>query len=120
MNITSTTKTLKTFFDQVAPSYVEDCAPIGADFPYLVYSLSTQEFTREGIIQVRIFSQSRSIEEVATLTDELEALIGEAGTVLDNGRGYLWLYKGIPFAQIEPTYEDNLKGMYIILRYRNV
>lgn len=120
MNITSTAKTLNRFFNQVATSWLEDNVPTGATFPYITYSLASEAFGEEGVLQVRIWTQSRSIQEACALTDKLEGLITEGGTVLENGNGYLWLYKGSPFAQLEPTTEEDIKAMYIVLGYRNI
>lgn len=120
MNIIENSKTLTRFLKQFAPIWVEDCVPVGTSFPYGTYTLSNEEFGGEGIIQVRFFSESTSLEEVATIVSNLERAIGEAGVLLRNGNGYLWVYKGSPFVQIEPTGEDNLRAMYVVLSYRNV
>ena len=120
MQLLETTKLLNDFFGKITNSFIEDCVPISQTFPYLTYSLNIQEFSREGILQVRIWDESSSVNNIIELGDKLEQLIGENGVILQGEQGYIWLYKGIPFMQIEPTYEDKIKSIYILLRYRNM
>ena len=122
MNLLSTNKTIYDFLSDTlgVDVWVEDSVPINSKFPYTTFTLANEAFTTEGLIQVRVFTENRSIKEVVGLSDKLEKAIGEAGTLLRNGRGYIWLYKGSPFAQLEPTLEENLKTVYINLLYRNV
>lgn len=120
MNITTTTKLLKTFFDGFAPSYLENCVPPGTATPYATFTLNNEKFGHEGLIQLRIFDESTSIENICSLTDRVEEAIGHGGKLINGPNGVIWIYKGSPFAQVEPQQEENLKVMYINLIYRNM
>lgn len=120
MNITNTTKVLKKFFDGFAPSWLENCVPPNTPTPYATFTLNNEMFDHEGLIQLRFFDESTSIEKICGLTDKVEEAIGHGGKLLQGPNGAIWLYKGSPFAQIEPTEEEHLRVMYINLRYRNM
>ena len=122
MNLINTNQTIYKFLEQTlgVPVWVEDSVPINAKFPYGVFTLNNEAFTMEGLLQVRIFTEERSVKPVVDLADKLSAAVGEGGALLRNGNGYIWLYKGSPFAQLEPTLEEGLKAVYINLLYRNV
>ena len=119
MNLINTAKTLKEFFNQFAPAWLEDSVPVGIQTPYCAYTLTTEAFDKEGLIQVHFYHESPSVAKVIELADKLGDAIGPAGTLLKGEGGGIWLYKGEPFAQLEPTGEENLKAVYITLTYRN-
>lgn len=119
MDITNVAKTLKTFFSQFAPAFIKDSVPVGTQSPYCAYSLITESFDSEGIIQLHIYNDGSGIAELLEIAGRIETTIGESGILLPGGNGYLWLYKGTPFAQIEPMGEEDFNGVYVTINFRN-
>lgn len=115
-SIRSVARSVNSFLSNIAPPFLENNVPDNAAFPYLTYTLSSEEFGKEGMLQIRIFTKSTSTTQVGDLTDKLESLVRQ-GTVLKLDDGTIWLYKGSPFAQYI-TEENNVKSCYILLNYR--
>lgn len=111
-------KVINSFLNKITTAFLENSVPTGTPYPYITYSLSSEDFGEEGLIQVRIWTKSTSVLQVADLTDKLEELIGHEGITLNLEDGNIWLYKGSPFAQFVTDEDINIKSVYIVLNYR--
>ena len=120
MNILDTTKTINTFLESFGVSaWLEDCVPVGIEGPFCTYSLTSEAFDSEGLIQVHFYEEGTSIRNLLDLTNKLREKLGHGGLYFATESGGIWIYKGAPFAQVEPIpNEENYKAMYINLVYR--
>lgn len=111
-------KSIYSFFSPIAPAFLENSVPSGTPFPYITYSLNSEDWFKEGLIQVRIWTKSSSLIQVADLTDKLEDIIGNGITVKLVGGGTIYIYKGSPFAQFVSDDDISIKTVYINLNYK--
>lgn len=105
---TELSKTLFSFFGQLGYNvYMENLVPTGATFPYITIIYESNSTLGEStILQGRIWTKSTSRKTVNEISDKLYELIGEGDTLaINNGYGYIALYKGSPF--IQPYVEDD-------------
>lgn len=103
-------KTYYGFFNEIMPSYVEGYVPPNTPFPYLTYQVIDNENLVNSIQQIRMWTKSSSMMELAGYIDKLEDSIGH-GLVLkvENG-GEILLTKGSPFMQLVADEDINIKS----------
>lgn len=102
----------------IAPAYLEGLVLPGTPYPYITYTLNNEDMFQEGLIQVRIWTKSKFLIQVAELTDELEEIIGNGVTIKLSGGGSIYFYKGSPFAQFVSDDDISIKTVYINLNYK--
>lgn len=111
-------KSIYNFLSPIAPAFLENSVPAGTPFPYITYSLNSEDWFNEGLMQVRIWTKSSSLVQVSDLTDKLEDIIGNGIAVKLVGGGTIYIYKGSPFAQFVSDDDISIKTVYINLNYK--
>lgn len=100
-------------------AYEENSVPTGDDapsYPYITYSLSTDDFGSEIPVTASLWYRSTSWVECNSKTEEIGTRIGRGGVMLSCDGGAVWLKKGQPFAQ---NMSDNSDSM-IKRKYLNI
>lgn len=116
MKFTEVAKTLNSYFNQFGNAYLENNVPKDAKRPYITYSLSVTEELEDGLLQVKIYDNSKSIVKVSEITDKISDSIGY-GILEQAETGNIYLRKGSPFAQY--INEDNTElSVYINIVYK--
>lgn len=98
---TDIAKTLYSYFSQFSNAYVKGNVPDNAARPYLTYTVDYTPNFDDNIIQVMIYTEGKSISEVAGIVDSIGENIGEGMIIKANGDSFtsMYLRKGSPFAQ---------------------
>lgn len=111
---TDISKTLNSYFNQFCSSYLKNNVPKNAKKPYLTYTVQEGQEFEDNIIQVMIYSDSKSVTEVATIADSIGDNLGEGITINAIGTSFTTMYlrKGTPFAQ---GMNDDTTGMCIYI-----
>ena len=119
--MTNTAKALNAFWSSFGlPAYPEDNVPERtADGrplspPYITYALIEPNWDAPVSTYARVWYRSEGYEAIHAKIDEIAARI-PAGTgvrVLTDG-GFLWLNRGTPWAQDQPTLDRYLKVAYL-------
>lgn len=98
-------------------AYEENTVPTGEDapkFPYLTYSVSTDEIGREIALNASLWYRSDSWADINAKTEDIAQKIGRGGCLVHFDEGSIWLKKGQPFAQNMGDESDNMiKRKYI-------
>lgn len=101
------------------PVYEENTVPTGDDapaFPYITYSLVTDDFGGEVALTANVWYRSTSWTECNAKTEEISKAIGRGGKVLPCDGGAIWIKKGQPFAQnVGDGADDMIRRKYINL-----
>lgn len=95
-------------------AYPEQNIPNNAELPYITYTLQEYDFQTPGFIQMRLWNVSDGYSEINSLIDSIEAEVRN-GKSLFTDSGIIYLYKGSPWCQYQPTEEINLKIAYLNL-----
>ena len=96
------------------PAYDETSVPDDAAFPYITYNAAVGEF--EHIIQLTasVWYRSSSWADISNKVDEIsESIYPYKLLRVDNG--YIYIYKGDPFAQRMADENNTLRRVYLIL-----
>lgn len=69
--------------------------------PYLTYEQSTDSFSNDSgvYITVNLFYRSTSWTAINAKTEEISAVIGNGGKIIDFDGGHIWIKRGRPFAR---------------------
>lgn len=101
------------FWSQFAiPAYDENSVPDDAQMPYITYNVMTDALSAVLPMSGRIWYNSSSWKEITLKSKEISLKIGD-GIVQKLDEGYMYLYKGTPFAQRMSSEKDNVKMIYI-------
>ena len=101
------------FFAQLGiPVYLENGIPTDAAFPYLSWSPALWDWTRGGLITVRIWDRAFSYTRLCELADRFWELVPDT---IPTETGYIALAKGDPWAQIQPLQDTVVKAVYFNL-----
>lgn len=70
-------------------------------FPYLTCELATGSFSDDISIPmtVNLYYRSESWTAINAKTEEISAVIGYGGKIIDFTGGHIWIKRGTPFAQ---------------------
>lgn len=98
---TDIAQTLNKYFNQFCPAYAKGTIPRDKKRTYLTYTIEESTNFEDNIMQVMVYSQSKSIKEVAEIVDKIGEDIGNGIiiTVSDLSFTSIYLRKGQPFAQ---------------------
>ena len=96
-------------------AYDENSVPDDAVFPYITYSQATDSLGNVVLLNASIWDRSSSWITVSQIADEIAQTLAEYGYYkikLDNG--YLWMFKGTPFAQrMSDPIDREIKRIYL-------
>lgn len=98
---TDIAKTLYSYFSQFCPCYAKGNIPNNATRPYITYTVDDTPEFEDNIIQVMVYTETKSLSKVAEIVDKIEESLGEGITIKANGPSFtsMYLRKGSPFAQ---------------------
>lgn len=106
------------FYSQFGlPTYEENSVPSGGDapaYPYLVYEVKTNSFSEfDTALTFSIIYRDDSPLDAFTKSDVISAYIGRGGRVIEIDGGYMRIYRGEPWAQIQRDQTDEkVKRLY--------
>ena len=102
------------------PVFPEQTVPTGTDLPYLTYSLTRNDAFEQTIDTVRVWSRSTNIQQLSGFLDSVAEIVPHGGVVLDiPGKGSLWLMRGTPFIQRQPSDETDIQTWYVNIIVRS-
>lgn len=108
-----TAKALYTFASSFSWSaYPEYSVPDSAVLPYITYTLQESSWDEMGMLQMRLWSGSTSYDTINSKIDEITESVTPGRYVLTDSGG-LYIYKGSPWCQYQPSDEPNLKIAYL-------
>lgn len=94
------------------PAYDENSVPDGAQMPYITYNVVIDGLNAVLPMSGNVWYNSSSWEQISLKVAEIGLGIGD-GIIQKLDEGYMWLYKGTPFAQRISEDSDNVKNYYI-------
>ena len=94
------------------PAYDQNTVPQDAQMPYITYSVSEADFGSPVILTASIWYRSQSWEEIALKSYDIAEAIS-SGQVLPIDGGWLWIYKGTPFAQRMADIDDTVRRIIL-------
>lgn len=98
---TDIAKTLYNYFNQFCPCYAKGNIPKNAKRPYITYTVDDTPEFEDNIIQVMVYTESKSLSKITEIVDKIEKSLGNGITIKANGTNFTTMYlrKGSPFAQ---------------------
>lgn len=118
-SLNNVAKTLYNFFNTFGNAYVRNTVPEGTKFPYLTYSLETEDYFTSGLMQVIVYSKSFSLWEITEIADKITDKIKHGFKLPLADGGYIYLMEGSPSCQfINDTDDITLKTALINIEYR--
>lgn len=98
------------------PAYDESSVPNDAKMPYITYDVSTGSLDSMIPCTGNVWYYSNSWQPISQKVDEISEAIGIGGKVIPiDGKQYVWICRGEPFAQRVQEENDNVKRVYLIL-----
>ena len=94
-------------------AYDENTVPDNADLPRITYSVSQAYFDEPVMISASIWYRSTSWSQITATADQIGQRIGYGGKVLKTDDGYIWLKRGVPFAQRMADEDDSIRRIYL-------
>ena len=103
------------------PVYDETTVPTGDNapaFPYITYNTETDSMDSVLNLHGSLWYHSPSWDAISAKKDQISAYIGDGRLYqIESGdlyKGYMWIVKGIPFAQrLEDDTDDMVRRIYI-------
>ena len=81
---------------------------------YITYELQTSNFGDPVSLTASLWYYSTSWKEITEKADEIAEYIGYGGRLLSvDGRGYIWIKLGTPFAQRMATENENYRRIVL-------
>lgn len=98
-------------------AYDENTVPDNAEMPYITYSVEDGSIDDPLLLNASIWYRSTSWKEVTKKSEEIAKYIGEFGhLVIKLDKGYVFITKGVPFAQRMPDPNDSMiRRIYLII-----
>lgn len=96
-------------------AYDEGTVPDEAQLPYITYTISTDSIGNPLQLNASLWYDSTSWKEITKKTEEISRFITNNGYYLKEiDGGYLWIQKGVPFAQrMSDPESDTIRRMYL-------
>ena len=94
-------------------AYDENTVPDNADLPRITYSVSKAYFDEPVMLSASPWYKSTSWVEITQKAAQIGEAIGLGGKVLKTDDGYIWLKRGVPFAQRMSDEDDTIKRIYL-------
>lgn len=80
---------------------------------YLTYSAATAYFDEPVMLSASLWYKSTSWAEITQKADQIGKAIGLGGKLISCDDGYLWIKRGVPFAQRMSDEDDTIRRIYI-------
>lgn len=97
------------------PAYDENTVPPDAEMPYITYEAVTAGFEDVIPISGSIWYRSTSWEDASRKADDIASALNPYRLVQLGKGEYLFLVKGVPFAQRMSGSDDSIRRIYINL-----
>lgn len=97
------------------PVYTENGVPTDAVLPYVTYSPIITPWDGDSLTIVRVWDRSNSYKRISGIVDKLSNAVNESATIKVSGSGYVYLYKGDPWVQMQPMDSPDIKVAYLNL-----
>lgn len=95
-------------------AYDENAVPDDAQYPYITYQAVTDSLDYVVGMSASLWYRSTKWEEISQKAEEISEYITIGGKVIPLDYGYLWIFRGTPFAQRMIDENDPLvKRIYI-------
>lgn len=98
------------------PAYDQSSVPDTAEYPYITYSAAVGEFEQVIILTANVWYLSTRWDEISKKVLEIAEGVGQYKLTPIDGRGYLFVYAGTPFAQRIKDENDLIRRVYIVLQ----
>lgn len=93
-------------------AYPESGVPASAALPYITYTLQEYDWDTMGMMQMRLWYKGADYATINAKVDDIETAV-RYGTKIPTASGSLWIYKGSPWCQYQPSDEVDLKIAYL-------
>lgn len=94
------------------PAYDENSVPDNAVMPYITYSLVTDSLEYIVLLTGSLWYRDTSWEDITLKAMEISAYLMTGPVIPLDERGYVYLYRGTPFAQRMGDEDDMIKRIY--------
>lgn len=103
---------IPTFVEYNIPEKMPDGTPVTP--PYITYQVIEPDWPDNGTLYARLWYRGTTYRDINAKTDEIKAAVG-GGVTLPTDSGCVFLTKGTPFAQEQPTEGDDTLMVYYLL-----
>ena len=95
-------------------AFDENTVPKDAQLPYITYSFSTGSFDEPVTMVASVWYRDTSWSAISKKTDQISTEIGRGGITLAFDDGWVWIKRGLPFAQrtSEPN-DASIRRVYL-------
>lgn len=80
---------------------------------YITYGVSTSTFEDPVPLHASIWYRDTSWSDITAKADEISKGIGYGGKLVPFDGGYLWIVRGVPFAQRMEDDDDQVRRIYL-------
>ncbi len=95
------------------PAYDENSVPDNAEMPYITYAAEISDFEDPLLLTGSVWYRSTSWTQASQKVEEIEQALKDYKLMPIDGRRYLFLTQGSPFAQRMKDEDDAVKRIYI-------
>ena len=95
------------------PAYDQFTVPDDAQMPYITYSVAEDSFERPVALTGSIWYRSQSWEDIEQKSYEIARAVKIGGIVVNIEDGFVWIYRGSPFAQRMSDINDTVRRIVI-------
>lgn len=95
------------------PAYDETSVPGDAVMPYITYNAAVSEFESTVMLSASLWYNSTSWADISRKADEIAQSINGYRLEVLKDHQYLFLSKGVPFAQRMKDTDDRIRRIYI-------
>lgn len=93
-------------------AYDENSVPDNAQMPYITYSVVTDSLEYIALLTASLWYRETTWKNISNKADEVSASLKD-GVVVGLDKGYVYLYRGTPFAQrMGDENDDMIKRIY--------
>lgn len=92
---------------------VPDNAMAANSGKYITYSVSMAYFDEPVLLSASLWYKSTSWAEITQKSAEIGDAIGLGGKTIPFDGGYLWIKRGVPFAQRMADEDDTIRRIYL-------
>lgn len=93
-------------------AYDENSVPDNAQMPYITYSVVTDSLEYIALLTASLWYRETTWKNISNKADEVSARLKD-GVVIGLDKGYVYLYRGTPFAQrMGDENDDMIKRIY--------
>lgn len=92
---------------------VPDNAMTDNDNKYLTYNIAISNFDEPIAASASLWYKSTSWAGITAKSEEINTALSRGGKVIPFSNGYLWIKRGIPFAQRMGDEDDTVRRIYL-------